>query len=327
MAAYLLDFEKPIGELENKIEELKTFNLSGIANVDEEIKNLEIKKDKVINEIFKNLNSWQIAQLSRHPSRPYTLDYIDIITDNFIEMHGDRAFMDDRSVVGGFGFIKKDNAASKPQRVLIVGHQKGRTTKDKMQRNFGMSNPEGYRKAQRLFKLAEKYLIPVVTFIDTPGAYPGLGAEERGQSEAIARSIYTLLNIKVPVISVIIGEGGSGGAIAFGAADKVFMLEYSIYSVISPEGCASILYKDIAKTEEAANALKLTAKDLLNLKIIDGIIPEPLGGSHRNKFDAAANLKNTIIKAINDLKDKKPDIIRDERIKKWINIGRTSQNT
>ncbi len=327
MTAHLLDFEKPIGELENKIEELKTFNLSGIANVDEEIKNLEIKKDKVINEIFKNLNSWQITQLSRHPSRPYTLDYIDIITDNFIEMHGDRAFMDDRSVVGGFGFIKKNNAASIPQRVLIVGHQKGRTTKDKMQRNFGMPNPEGYRKAQRLFKLAEKYLIPVVTFIDTPGAYPGLGAEERGQSEAIAHSIYTLLNIKVPVISVIIGEGGSGGALAFGAADKVFMLEYSIYSVISPEGCASILYKDVAKTEEAANALKLTAKDLLNLGIIDGIIPEPLGGAHRNKFDVAVNLKSVIIESINDLKNKKPDVIKDERIKKWINIGRANQNT
>ncbi len=324
MAAYLLDFEKPIGELENKIEELKTFNLSGIANVDEEIKNLETKRDKVINEIFKNLNSWQIAQLSRHPSRPYTLDYIDIITDNFIEMHGDRAFMDDRSVVGGFGFIKKDNAALKPQRVLIVGHQKGRNTKDKMCRNFGMPHPEGYRKAQRLFKLADRYKIPIVTLIDTPGAYPGLGAEERGQSEAIAETIYELLNVNVPVISVIIGEGGSGGALAFGTGNSVLMMEYSVYSVISPEGCASILYKDVARTEEAANALKLTAKDLLNLKIIDGIIPEPLGGSHRNKFDAAANLKNTIIEAINDLKNKKPDIIRDERIKKWINIGRTS---
>jgi len=325
MAAYLLDFEKPIGEIENKIEELKTFNISSTANADEEIKNLELKRDKLINEIFKNLNSWQIAQLSRHPARPHTLDYIDIITDNFIEMHGDRAFMDDRAVVGGFGFIKKDNAASKPQRVLVVGHQKGRTTKDKMQRNFGMPNPEGYRKAQRLFKLAEKYLIPVVTFIDTPGAYPGLGAEERGQSEAIARSIYTLLNIKVPVIAIIIGEGGSGGALAFGVADKVFMLEYSMYSVISPEGCASILYKDISKTEEAANALKLTSKDLLGMGIIDGIIQEPPGGAHRDKFYAAAGLKNIILETINDLKNKKPDIIREERIKKWINIDRVNR--
>ncbi len=325
MAAYLLDFEKPIGEIENKIEELKTFNISSTANADEEIKSLELKRDKLINEIFKNLNSWQIAQLSRHPSRPHTLDYIDIITDNFIEMHGDRAFMDDRAVVGGFGFIKKDNAASKPQKVLVVGHQKGRTTKDKMQRNFGMPNPEGYRKAQRLFKLAEKYLIPVVTFIDTPGAYPGLGAEERGQSEAIARSIYTLLNIKVPVIAIIIGEGGSGGALAFGVADKVFMLEYSMYSVISPEGCASILYKDISKTEEAANALKLTSKDLLGMGIIDGIIQEPPGGAHRDKFYAAAGLKNIILETINDLKNKKPDIIREERIKKWINIDRVNK--
>jgi acetyl-CoA carboxylase carboxyl transferase subunit alpha len=325
MAAYLLDFEKPIGEIENKIEELKTFNISSTANADEEIKSLELKRDKLIHEIFKNLNSWQIAQLSRHPSRPHTLDYIDIITDNFIEMHGDRAFMDDRAVVGGFGFIKKDNAASKPQRVLVVGHQKGRTTKDKMQRNFGMPNPEGYRKAQRLFKLAEKYLIPVVTFIDTPGAYPGLGAEERGQSEAIARSIYTLLNIKVPVIAIIIGEGGSGGALAFGVADKVFMLEYSMYSVISPEGCASILYKDISKTEEAANALKLTSKDLLGMGIIDGIIQEPPGGAHRDKFYAAAGLKNVILETINDLQNKKPDIIREERIKKWINIDRVNK--
>ena len=325
MAAYLLDFEKPIGESENKIEELKTFNISNTANINEEIKNLELKRDKLINEIFKNLNSWQIAQLSRHPSRPHTLDYIDIITDNFIEMHGDRAFMDDKAVVGGFGFIKKDSAASKPQRVLIVGHQKGRTTKDKMQRNFGMPNPEGYRKAQRLFKLAEKYLIPVVTFIDTPGAYPGLGAEERGQSEAIARSIYTLLNIKVPVIAIIIGEGGSGGALAFGVADKVFMLEYSMYSVISPEGCASILYKDISKTEEAANALKLTSKDLLGMGIIDGIIQEPPGGAHRDKFYAAAGLKNVILETINDLQNKKPDIIREERIKKWINIDRVNK--
>jgi acetyl-CoA carboxylase carboxyl transferase subunit alpha len=325
MAAYLLDFEKPIGEIENKIEELKTFNISGTINADEEIKNLELKRDKLINEIFKNLNSWQIAQLSRHPERPHTLDYIDIITDNFVEMHGDRAFMDDRAVVGGFGFIKKDNAASKLQRVLVVGHQKGRTTKDKMQRNFGMPNPEGYRKAQRLFKLAEKYLIPVITFIDTPGAYPGLGAEERGQSEAIARSIYTLLNIKVPVVAIIIGEGGSGGALAFGVADKVFMLEYSMYSVISPEGCASILYKDISKTEEAANALKLTSKDLFGMGIIDGIIQEPPGGAHRNKFYAAASLKNIILETINDLNNKTPDVIREERIKKWINIDRVNK--
>ncbi len=314
MALQYLDFEKPIIELDQKIEELKTFNLSGITNVDDEIRNLEAKRDKLIKDIFKNISNWHITQLSRHPLRPYTLDYIELITENFTEFHGDRLFMDDKAVVGGFCFIKGDNYI---QRVLIVGHQKGRNTKDKMCRNFGMPHPEGYRKAQRLFKLADKYSIPIVTLIDTPGAYPGLGAEERGQSEAIAKTIYTLLNVKVPVISIIIGEGGSGGALAFGTGNRVLMLEYSIYSVISPEGCASILYKDISKTEEAANSLKLTAKDLYDLKVIDSIIPEPLGGAHKNKVLTSNNIKMAIASNLDDLKKYDGETLRNDRIEKF----------
>ncbi len=319
MAIQYLEFEKPIIELEQKIEELKTFNLGGFANVEDEIKNLEAKKDKLTKDIFKNINSWQITQLSRHPLRPYAMDYIDLITENFSELHGDRLFMDDKAVVGGFCFIK-DKVSGHKQKALIVGHQKGRNTKDKMCRNFGMPHPEGYRKAQRLFNLAEKYSIPIVTLIDTPGAYPGLGAEERGQSEAIAKTIYTLLNVSVPVVSVIIGEGGSGGALAFGTGNRVLMMEYSVYSVISPEGCASILYKDTSKTEDAANSLKLTAKDLLNdSKVIDGVIPEPLGGAHRDAPLASENLKKAILENIEELKGYTGEVLRNERIKKFAN--------
>ncbi|MCL4542887.1 MAG: acetyl-CoA carboxylase carboxyltransferase subunit alpha [Deltaproteobacteria bacterium] len=314
MALQYLDFEKPIIELDQKIEELKTFNLSGITNVDDEIRNLETKRDNLIKDIFKNIGNWHITQLSRHPLRPYTLDYIELMTESFTELHGDRLFMDDKAVVGGFCFIKDDNYI---QRVLIAGHQKGRNTKEKLYRNFGMPHPEGYRKAQRLFKLAEKYSIPIVILIDTPGAYPGVGAEERGQSEAIAKTIYTLLNVEVPVISIIIGEGGSGGALAFGVGNRVLMLEYSIYSVISPEGCASILYKDISKTEEAANSLKLTAKDLYSSKVIDGIIPEPLGGAHNNRALASNNVKMAIIENLESLKKYAGEALRNQRIKKF----------
>ena len=319
MALQYLEFEKPIIELEQKIEELRTFNLGGFTNVDDEIKNLESKKDKLTLDIFKNINSWQITQLSRHPLRPYAMDYIDLMTENFAELHGDRLFMDDKAVVGGFCFIK-DDASGYKQRALIVGHQKGRNTKEKMCRNFGMPHPEGYRKAQRLFKLAEKYSIPIVTLIDTPGAYPGLGAEERGQSEAIAKTIYTLLNVSVPVVSIVIGEGGSGGALALGTGNTVLMMEYSVYSVISPEGCASILYKDTSKTEDAANSLKLTAKDLLNdSRVIDGIIPEPLGGAHRDIRLASENLKKAILENIKKLKEYTGKDLRNERIKKFEN--------
>lgn len=316
MATQYVEFEQPIIELEQKIEELKTFNLGGFTNVDDEIENLEAKRDKLIRDIFKNMSNWQITQLSRHPLRPYALDYIGFMAESFTELHGDRLFMDDKAVVGGFCFIKNDSGSSK-RRVLLVGHQKGRNTKEKTCRNFGMPHPEGYRKAQRLFNLAEKYSIPIVTLIDTPGAYPGLGAEERGQSEAIAKTIYTLLNVKVPVVSVIIGEGGSGGALAFGTGNRVLMMEYSVYSVISPEGCASILYKDTSKTEDAANSLKLAANDLKKLGVIDRVIPEPLGGAHRNPQDAAENLRKAVLESLDSLSASSGDELRNDRINKF----------
>lgn len=316
MATQYVEFEQPIIELEQKIEELRTFNLGGFTNVDDEIENLEAKRDKLIRDIFKNMSNWQITQLSRHPLRPYALDYIGFMAENFTELHGDRLFMDDKAVVGGFCFIKNDSGSSK-RRVLLVGHQKGRNTKEKTCRNFGMPHPEGYRKAQRLFNLAEKYSIPIVTLIDTPGAYPGLGAEERGQSEAIAKTIYTLLNVKVPVVSVIIGEGGSGGALAFGTGNRVLMMEYSVYSVISPEGCASILYKDTSKTEDAANSLKLAANDLKKLGVIDRVIPEPLGGAHRNPQDAAENLRKAVLESLDSLSASSGDELRNDRINKF----------
>ncbi len=318
MAVQYLEFEKPIIELEQKIEELKTFNLGGFTNVDDEIKNLEAKKERLIKDIFKNINNWQITQLSRHPLRPYAMDYIELIAENFTELHGDRLFMEDKAVIGGFCFIKSGVPDGKKQRALIVGHQKGRNTKDKMCRNFGMPHPEGYRKAQRLFKLADRFGVPIVTLIDTPGAFPGLGAEERGQSAAIAETIYTLLNVNVPVVSVIIGEGGSGGALAFGTGNRVLMMEYSVYSVISPEGCASILYKDTSKTEDAANSLKLTAKDLFNdSKVIDGIIPEPPGGAHRDLKLSSENLKKAILENIEELKKYGREDLRNQRIEKF----------
>lgn len=319
MAVQYLDFEKPVIELEQKIEELKTFNLSGVTNVDEEIKNLESKRDKLVKDIFKNINNWQIAQLSRHPLRPYTLDYIELIAEDFMELHGDRLFMDDKAVVGGFCLIKNEKTGQK-YRAMIIGHQKGRNTKEKMCRNFGMPHPEGYRKAQRMFNLADKYNIPIISLVDTPGAFPGLGAEERGQSEAIARTIHTLLNVKVPVVSIIIGEGGSGGALAFATGNRVVMMEYSTYSVISPEGCASILYKDVSKTEEAANSLKITAKDLFGLKVIDGIIAEPLGGAHKNKVEASVNLKEAIVENIEKLIERNGETLRKERLEKYKNF-------
>ncbi len=319
MAFQYLDFEKPIIELEQRIEELKTFNLSNVANVGDEIKNLELKRNRLVKDIFEKINNWEITQLSRHPLRPYTMDYIELITDDFIELHGDRGFMDDKSIIGGFCFLK-DGETGKRQKVLIIGHQKGRNTKDKMCRNFGMPHPEGYRKAQRLFKLADRYKIPIVSLVDTPGAYPGIGAEERGQAEAIATTIDVLLNVSVPVVSIIIGEGGSGGALALAAGNRVLMMEYSTYSVISPEGCASILYKDTSKTEEAANSLKITARDLFGLKVIDEIISEPLGGAHKNKAEAASNLKNSIIGNLEDLARKDGESLRTDRINKFRNF-------
>lgn len=283
MEIQYLDFEKPVEQLERKIAELKSFALPQDPGVIKEIERLERRLLRVKNDLYSNLSPWQKTLLSRHLQRPYTLDYIALIFTDFIEFHGDRAFRDDPAVVGGPAWFRGGP-------VMIIGHQKGRTTQEKLFRNFGMPHPEGYRKALRLMKLAERSSRPLITFIDTPGAYPGVEAEQRGQAEAIARNLREMAVLKVPLISVVIGEGGSGGALALGLADRVLMMEHSIYSVISPEGCAAILWRDAAKSTAAAEALRLTAKDAFELKVVDGIIKEPLGGAHRDHPLAAANL-------------------------------------
>ncbi|THJ19497.1 MAG: acetyl-CoA carboxylase carboxyltransferase subunit alpha [Nitrospira sp. CG24D] len=268
-----LEFEKPVREIEEKIEKLAAAN-SGKASTQEEIRKLRGKLAQVEHQLYSTLTPWQRTQLARHPQRPSTLDYISELSRGFLELHGDRSFGDDRAIVGGF-------AKFNDRTVMIIGHQKGKTLKERMQRNFGMPNPEGYRKALRLMRLAEKFGHPIMTFIDTPGAYPGIGAEERGQAEAIARNLFVMSRLKVPILSVVIGEGGSGGALALGVSDRVLMLEHSVYSVISPEGCAAILWDNPAKVPDAAMALKITAQDLMGLGVIDEIVPEPLGGAHR----------------------------------------------
>ena len=310
-----LEFEKPILELERKIEELKKFTSSENIDLHSEIDRLGQKLDKLKREIFENLTPWQRVQIARHPQRPYTLDYIKLITHDFIELHGDRAFSDDRSMVCGLASI--DN-----QRILVIGHQKGRDTNENLMRNFGSSNPEGYRKAMRLMKLAEKFNIPVVTFIDTPGAYPGVGAEERGQAEAIAYNLREMATLKTPIVIFIIGEGGSGGALGIGVGDRVCVLQNSYYSVISPEGCAAILWKDRAKADKAASALKLTAYDLLDFGIIDMIIPEPLGGAHRDPKAAAQNIKSAIIKNIGEISAMSKEEMLEQRYMKFRNMGK-----
>lgn len=319
MIRYYLEFEKPIEELEVKIEDLKRLSDGKDIDISGEIKRFEKKVKELRSEIFSTLTPWQKSLVARHPDRPYTLDYINLITTDFIELHGDRKFSDDPSIVGG-------PAKTKDIPVMIIGHQKGRTTKERIFRNFGQPNPEGYRKALRLMKLAEKFKKPVITFIDTPGAFPGIGAEERGQAEAIATNLMEMAKIRVPIISIVIGEGGSGGAIAIGVADRLFMLEHSIYSVISPEGCAAILWKKTGEigTEDfskAANSLKLTAQDLLSFKIIDDIIPEPLGGAHRDAEGTAEKILDYILKALEELKAKTPGKMIDERYKKLRRIG------
>jgi acetyl-CoA carboxylase carboxyl transferase subunit alpha len=290
-----LDFEQPIADLESKIRELRHVGSDNALNLDEEIKRLEEKCRACTQAIFAELSDWQISQLARHPRRPYTLDYIPMIFDRFEELHGDRQFADDRAIVGGL-------ASLDGQGMIVIGHQKGRDTKEKVQRNFGMPRPEGYRKALRLMQMAERFGLPVITFIDTPGAYPGVGAEERGQSEAIARNLAVMARLSVPVICNVIGEGGSGGALAIGVGDRANMLQYSVYSVISPEGCASILWKDAAKAETAAGALGLTATRLKALKLIDKIIKEPAGGAHRSPAHVAVRLKETIVAQLETLK-------------------------
>ena len=284
-----LDFEQPIAELEGKIQALE--NVKNNPDIAPEIDALKAKSAALTEKIFSSLSDWQISQLARHPKRLYTLDYIEAIFDEFTELHGDRAFADDKAMIGGIAKIGNTS-------FMFIGQQKGRTTKEKLHHNFGMARPEGYRKALRLMKMAEKFSMPIVTFIDTPGAYPGIGAEERGQSEAIARNLYEMSTLKTPIISIIIGEGGSGGALAIGLSDITMMFEYSIYSVISPEGCASILYKDASKASIAAESLKLTSKHLKKNKLVEKIIPEPLGGIHRNPEQACELLKKAIKKQL-----------------------------
>ncbi|MCR4417429.1 MAG: acetyl-CoA carboxylase carboxyltransferase subunit alpha [Ignavibacteria bacterium] len=312
MPKTILDFEKPIIELEQKIQEMK--KLSDTLDIEEEIKSLEEKVQLLQDQIYNNLSRWQIVQIARHPERPYTLDYIQKITTDFIELHGDRNFGDDKALVGGFAKLNGET-------VMIIGQQKGRDTKSNLYRNFGMMNPEGYRKALRLMKLAEKFEKPVITFLDTPGAYPGIGAEERGQAEAIARNLFEMSRLRVPIIVVIIGEGASGGALGIGVGDRILMLEYCWYSVISPESCSSILWRSWDYKEQAAEALKLTAKDLIQFKIIDRIIPEPRGGAHRNPEQAALILKEALIDELNKLKKIKIDKLIEMRIEKFLNMG------
>ena len=309
-----LDFEQPIAELEAKIEELRFVGNDAEVNISEEIGRLQDKSRSLTESIFAKLTSWQISQLARHPQRPYTLDYIERIFTDFEELHGDRSYADDAAIVGGIARIE-----GRP--VMVIGHQKGRDTKEKLARNFGMPRPEGYRKALRLMQLAEKFRLPVLSFIDTPGAYPGIGAEERGQSEAIARNLLAMSDLRTPIICTVIGEGGSGGALAIGVGDRVLMLEFSTYSVISPEGCASILWKSADKAQEAAEALGITSRRLLELKLIDGVIDEPLGGAHRNFDLMADNLKQVLLQQLDNLSSTTTEQLLKTRYKRLMSIG------
>ncbi|OCF94160.1 acetyl-CoA carboxylase carboxyl transferase subunit alpha [Gilliamella sp. wkB308] len=312
-----LEFEKPIAELEAKINSLKNIDSQQVEldiNLDKEIKQLNKKSRELTKKIFANLSPWEIAQLARHPNRPYTLDYIKEIFTDFDELAGDRAYADDKAIVGGIARID-----DRP--VMVIGHQKGRETKQKIYRNFGMPAPEGYRKALRLMQLAERFKLPIITFIDTPGAYPGIGAEERGQAEAIARNLREMSRLNVPTICTVIGEGGSGGALAIGVADKVNMLQYSTYSVISPEGCASILWKSADKAPVAAEAMNMTADKLLKLNLIDSIIPEPLGGAHRDYFAVSDSLKNQLINDLNELEEMDLSVLLERRFQRLMNYG------
>ncbi|MBI2416948.1 MAG: acetyl-CoA carboxylase carboxyltransferase subunit alpha [Ignavibacteriales bacterium] len=312
MAKAILDFEKPINELEAKLIEMR--NVSDGLHIEKEIGIIEEQVQALKLNIYKNLTRWQRVQLARHPERPYTLDYIYLITRDFIELHGDRYFKDDKAIVGGFARIDE-------HKVMIIGHQKGRDTKSNVFRNFGMPNPEGYRKALRLMKLAEKFNKPIITFLDTPGAYPGLEAEERGQAEAIARNLFEMSQLRVPVIVVVIGEGASGGALGIGVGDRILMLENCWYSVISPESCSSILWRSWDYKEQAAEALRLTASDLLPLKVIDRIVPEPLGGAHKNHDEAAAILKAVLKEELSQLIKIKPEKLIEQRIAKFEKMG------
>ncbi|MBM3329187.1 MAG: acetyl-CoA carboxylase carboxyltransferase subunit alpha [Calditrichaeota bacterium] len=315
MNRFILDFEKPIQELQAKIDELEMLARSGQIGIDGELKRLRAKAGKLREEIYSRLTRWQCVQLARHPHRPYALDYIKAIVQDFVELQGDRRFRDDPSIVAGFGRWDGRSAA-------IIGHQKGRGTRDNLLRNFGMPHPEGYRKALRVMKTAARFGLPVVTLIDTPGAYPGLGAEERGQAQAIAENLYEMAQLERPIVAVVIGEGGSGGALALGVADRVLMLQYSIYSVISPEGCASILYRDASKAQLAAEALKLTSSDLLENGLIDSVIPEPLGGAHNDPAATASSVAEAVSTALGELEPLPSAELIDRRIEKFRRMGR-----
>ncbi|ORU89675.1 MAG: acetyl-CoA carboxylase carboxyltransferase subunit alpha [Cycloclasticus sp. symbiont of Poecilosclerida sp. M] len=314
-----LDFEQPIVELEDKIDELRRVGNDNEIDIQKEIERLQEKSGSLTQSIFSKLSDWQVSQLSRHPLRPYTLDYIDGVFDEFKELHGDRNFYDDAAIVSGVARI--DGHA-----VMIIGHQKGRDTTQKIKRNFGMPRPEGYRKALRLMKLAERFNLPIITFIDTPGAYPGLDAEERGQSEAIARNLFEMSTLKTPVISVVIGEGGSGGALAIGVADKLYLLKYSTYSVISPEGCASILWKRADKAPQAAEAMSITSSRLLELGLIDGVVDEPLGGAHRDFVQISSNLKAMLVKEVTALQSVPVDELVSKRYDRLMAYGKFSES-
>ena len=309
-----LDFEQPIAELEAKIEELRYVGDDAEINISEEIARLQAKSRSLTESIFTNLTAWQVAQLARHPQRPYTLDYVDRIFTEFQELHGDRSFADDPAIVGGIARLE-----GRP--VMVIGQQKGRDTKEKLHRNFGMPRPEGYRKAQRLMETAERFKLPLLTFIDTPGAYPGIGAEERGQSEAIARNLFVLARLKTPIVCTVIGEGGSGGALAIGVGDRVLMLQYSTYSVISPEGCASILWKSPDKAQEAAEALGITSPRLRDLGLIDAVIDEPLGGAHRDPAAMAETLKAALIEQLDALERPSTEELLDSRYQRLMAYG------
>ena len=309
-----LDFEQPIAELEAKIEELRYVGDDAEININEEISRLQAKSQSLTRSIFSNLDAWQVSQLARHPQRPFALDYISRIFTEFEELHGDRAYADDKATIGGVARLD-----GKP--VMVIGQQKGRDTKEKILRNFGMSRPEGYRKAQRLMEMAERFRLPVLTFIDTPGAYPGIGAEERGQSEAIARNLFVLADLKTPVICTVIGEGGSGGALAIGVGDRMLMLQYSIYSVISPEGCASILWKSAEKAADAAEALGITSSRLKELQLIDTIIEEPLGGAHRDVDEMAQRVKQHLVEQVELLNRLPTDQLIAARYQRLMSFG------
>jgi acetyl-CoA carboxylase carboxyl transferase subunit alpha len=309
-----LDFEQPIAELEAKIDELRFVGDDSEININEEVARLKSKSEALTRTIFAKLSAWQIAQIARHPMRPYTADYLSLIAPDFQELHGDRMYADDPAIIGGIGRID-----GRP--VMFIGHQKGRDTKERVRRNYGMPKPEGYRKAQRLMKMAEKFSIPIVTLIDTPGAYPGVGAEERGQSQAIAHSLYVMAKLRTPFISVVIGEGGSGGALAIGVGDRLLMLQYSVYSVISPEGCASILWKSAEKAEEAAEAMRITAESLNGFGLVDEVLPEPLGAAHRDPDAMADVIRNAILKHLTDVDQLDIEQLLEQRQRRLAGFG------